>query len=279
MRKRGILSIFLHIWFFWLIGAIGSASAQTEAYVTVGYTSLESGTTNQKVTVFLENNVPIQGFLLDLYLGSPSVADFATDFIEIDTLSVPGETLVIRHCKLETAGTLTEDFYLLAANGEGGDPVFLDCDWVRVLWFAEQGQPIPPGAGVLFKLYVDVLCIPDTTEDRLIPLLISPFPISGLTDPEGNMVETEFYSGTIFANTTVCDSLMECVCGDVNADEAVGISDVVYMVNWLFRSGPDLCPELIGDVNPDRGVTIADVVYLINYLLKSGADPDCTRYY
>jgi hypothetical protein len=279
MRKRMKLFFLVVFLLFWLIAGTGLARGQTEAWVTVEDTYLASGKTNQLVTVFLENDVPIQGFLLDLYLDSPSVADFTTDTIEIDTLSVPGETLVVRYCKLETEGTLTENFFLLSAHGEAGDPALLDCDWVRVFWTAEPGQPIPPGAGVLFKLYVDVLCIPDTTEDRLIPLLISPFPISNLSDPEGYVVETEFFSGTVFADYTVCGNLMECVCGDVNADGDVNIVDVTYMISYLLKSGPDLCPELMGDVDLYRGVSISDIVYLINYVLKSGPEPVCTRTY
>jgi len=275
MRKIGILSILLYFCVIWLIGGISPASAQTEAYVTVVDTVLASGDTYQQVTVSLQNEVRVKGIELMFTLGLPGVTDFTTDWIELDTLSSPGDTFVIRHCKLETTGTLVEDFEWLEAHGEVGDPAYLDCDWVKVAGMAQDGQPIPAGTGVLFKLYLDILCLPDTTQDRMGFIFVSGF----LSDPDGNTVQTQFNSGSIWIEQTVCDSLLECVCGDVNADGEVSVPDVVYMVNWLFRSGPDLCPELMGDVNPDRGVTIGDAVYLINYLLKSGDDPDCTRYY
>jgi hypothetical protein len=72
---------------------------------------------------------------------------------------------------------------------------------------------------------------------------------------------------------------MDCVCGDVEASGHPSIVDVVYMINWLFSNGSDLCPEIMGDVNAVKGVSIADVVYLINYLFNDGPDPACVRKY
>jgi len=61
--------------------------------------------------------------------------------------------------------------------------------------------------------------------------------------------------------------------GDANGDKRVTISDVVYIVNYLFRGGPAPAPFLAGDVNCDGAVTITDVIYLINYLFKWGPGP------
>ena len=63
--------------------------------------------------------------------------------------------------------------------------------------------------------------------------------------------------------------------GDVNADGLIDVGDVVYLINYLFKSGPP--PNLIqaGDANCDSNVDIGDVIYLINYLFKSGPSPSC----
>ncbi|HVP37314.1 MAG TPA: M14 family zinc carboxypeptidase, partial [Terriglobales bacterium] len=61
--------------------------------------------------------------------------------------------------------------------------------------------------------------------------------------------------------------------GDANGDKKVTISDVVYIVNYLFKGGPAPIPFLAGDANCDGAVTVTDVVYLINYLFKGGPGP------
>ena len=62
--------------------------------------------------------------------------------------------------------------------------------------------------------------------------------------------------------------------GDANADGQISLSDVVYLINYVFKGGDAPVPLEAGDVNCDGDVNITDVVYLINYLFKGG-DPPC----
>ncbi|MCJ7459675.1 MAG: cupredoxin domain-containing protein [candidate division Zixibacteria bacterium] len=61
--------------------------------------------------------------------------------------------------------------------------------------------------------------------------------------------------------------------GDANGDSKITVSDVVYLVNYLFKGGPPPNPLLTGDANCDTKVTVSDVVYLVNYLFKGGPPP------
>jgi hypothetical protein len=62
--------------------------------------------------------------------------------------------------------------------------------------------------------------------------------------------------------------------GDVNADNRINISDVVYMINWIFGGGPEPIPDqFVGDVNCDSTANVSDVVYLINYIFSGGPAP------
>ena len=63
------------------------------------------------------------------------------------------------------------------------------------------------------------------------------------------------------------------VCGDANSDSSATVSDVVYLINYLFKGGPAPDPIQKVDVNSDGKVTVSDVVYLINYLFKGGPSP------
>ena len=61
--------------------------------------------------------------------------------------------------------------------------------------------------------------------------------------------------------------------GDANGDQSVDVGDVVFLVNYLFKSG--IAPSSLssGDANGDCLVNVGDIVYLINYLFKNGTAP------
>ncbi len=61
--------------------------------------------------------------------------------------------------------------------------------------------------------------------------------------------------------------------GDANGDWVVDVGDVVYTINYLYRSGPDPYMLQAGDVNCDGIVAVGDVVFLINYLFRNGPPP------
>jgi murein tripeptide amidase MpaA len=61
--------------------------------------------------------------------------------------------------------------------------------------------------------------------------------------------------------------------GDANGDRVVNVTDVIYLINYLFKGGSAPVPFLAGDANCDGAVTITDVIYLINYLFKGGPGP------
>ncbi len=65
------------------------------------------------------------------------------------------------------------------------------------------------------------------------------------------------------------------IVGDANTDEVIDVGDVVYLINYLFKGGPDPNPLQAGDATCDGNVDVGDVVYLINYLFKSGPPPSC----
>ena len=63
------------------------------------------------------------------------------------------------------------------------------------------------------------------------------------------------------------------VCGDANGDGSVDISDAVYLIQYIFASGPAPNPLLAGDANCDLAVDISDAVYLIAYIFGGGPQP------
>jgi len=63
--------------------------------------------------------------------------------------------------------------------------------------------------------------------------------------------------------------------GDANGDFLIDLSDVVFLINYLYKADVPPNPVEAGDVNCDGHVDLGDVVYLIDYLYKNGSPPPC----
>ena len=106
--------------------------------------------------------------------------------------------------------------------------------------------------------------------------------LTGYTDVGGDITfnPSPFTLGIMYVTVTKHNYIpyqqeveVEELCGDVNGDKVVEIGDVVYLINYLYKSGLAPDPLELGDVNLDVVVDIGDVVYLINYLYKKGTPP------
>jgi len=73
-------------------------------------------------------------------------------------------------------------------------------------------------------------------------------------------------------------ALQSFVCGDVDADgDGPVVSDLTYLVGYLFQSGPTPAVLAAADCDGQGGDTInvADLTYLVTYLFQGGAAPVC----
>jgi uncharacterized protein (TIGR02145 family) len=69
-------------------------------------------------------------------------------------------------------------------------------------------------------------------------------------------------------------------CGDVNNSGSINILDITYLINYVYKGGPE--PDcgtpsagICGDVNNSSRVNILDITYLISYVYLSGPEPVC----
>ncbi len=80
-------------------------------------------------------------------------------------------------------------------------------------------------------------------------------------------------------NYELCAAEIPCqgLCGDANDDQAVNVSDAVWIINYVFIGGAEPEPVLAcGDANGDGAVNVSDAVWVINYVFIGGAAPgDC----
>jgi len=76
----------------------------------------------------------------------------------------------------------------------------------------------------------------------------------------------DLYMSYITANCTA-------KAGDANGDGDVNLLDIIFLTNFLFKSGPAPSPYCRGDATGDGNVLLPDIVYLINYVFKAGSAP------
>ncbi len=64
-----------------------------------------------------------------------------------------------------------------------------------------------------------------------------------------------------------------CLHGDADNSGILNISDVVYLINYIFVGGPAPVSECKGDNNCDCVISISDAVYSIIYIFGGGQPP------
>ncbi|MDH3891617.1 MAG: T9SS type A sorting domain-containing protein [candidate division Zixibacteria bacterium] len=72
-------------------------------------------------------------------------------------------------------------------------------------------------------------------------------------------------------------------CGDVNDDGTFNITDLTYMIDWLYFNGPPPPDPSAADMDLCPGVDLGDIDYYLNFLFFGGPAPcvgptDCTPY-
>jgi hypothetical protein len=66
-------------------------------------------------------------------------------------------------------------------------------------------------------------------------------------------------------------------CGDANLSGLITASDIIYLVNYIFKSGPPPFPVAeLSDVDCNGTLEAADIIALVNFVFKGGAPP-CGR--
>ncbi len=75
------------------------------------------------------------------------------------------------------------------------------------------------------------------------------------------------------AQLTVLPPPPPWVCGDADGNDAVAISDAVYIIQFIFGGGPSPDPLESADADCSGAVAIADAVYIINFIFGGGPAP------
>lgn len=78
------------------------------------------------------------------------------------------------------------------------------------------------------------------------------------------------------ANGNDIGDACDYVCGDADGlDGEVLVSDLVYLVDYLFKGGPPPPTPEAANVDGEPEILVSDLVLLVEYLFKGGPDPVC----
>lgn len=89
----------------------------------------------------------------------------------------------------------------------------------------------------------------------------------GQPTPPGISTSSNYQLGHGYAHTAAV------LHGDANGNGQVEAGDIVYLLGYLYQSGPPPVPLEAGDANCDGIVNGPDISYLQNYLYRGGAPP------
>jgi len=161
----------------------------------------------------------------------------------------------------------------------GIQQVFCDtlCDTLRFKVFATDGDVLDIltiskiGVG---DFYTVPHPSPDTGFFTWVPVPAdtqnSPYTDTFIVNDGTGLADTDMVQIKVMPRPVIPPSGKE---GDVNGDGKINTNDVIFLVNFIFKNGPEPVPPPAGDINADCVTTVSDIVYLVNYLFKNGSAP------
>ena len=192
------------------------------------------------VPIYMKNNIPLTGFTLSFdWITTSGDADLQFKHVSMEgTRGENFDTAIVRAIA-PTTGKVAIEFVAVDLNDADRDELMPGDGPVAKLWFSASG------AGEITLDTVTLIGYSLGVKSRYAEYHPEFRPIMIKTGKRG----------------------------DANGDGNVDTGDPVYLINYVFKSGPAPVSTYNGDANGDGSVNVADAVYLINYIFKGGPPP------
>ncbi len=209
------------------------------------------------------------GFGISSVVGIHLVNDEALSALEI-TIK-PSDTLIAIDSASFLGGRLAGYFVKGWVTDDSSGAVTFYC-------YPSEEPLLQPGTGVLATIHFSHEILPffpyDVTIDSFTVEFDLIYRTTALRDSLGTVFTPQFRSGIL---RIVGQSCCTGFTGNINGDSAgsVDLSDLIYLVNFLFLGGDEPICGAAANINGDDGCSIdlSDLIYLVNFLFLGGPGP------
>ncbi len=189
---------------------------------------------------------------------------YARNIVPLKTLKIPIEysgNVELKNVSYSTVGCRTDYFEV---QQEIKDPWYKTSAYTLTSSYYGSSPDLAPGYGPVLEVKFEILSgsTADTTT-----LLFDGY-------SSHNPVFSSFY-GDYTPELVSPDVTISFICGDVNGDGGVNVLDIIYLINWKYKDGPEPDPMEAANVDGIDPVNVLDIIYLINYKFKDGPEPNC----
>jgi hypothetical protein len=279
------------------------ASSTLQIILEIDHDTIPVSDSGSWLPIYLTNTLQdVGGFEISLLLDRPDLFRFSNDTVIETTIVCLDQGCTMFDTTIDTFANVPVDTAGSAASGwEFIEGRALSAFSLKLAGFADEpaGVTVPPiapgGPRLLLRVFMEKIAsdsLLDTLTDRTTAVIING-PSTSFSTPSGqtigrtdslhcvnppvcDTVDTVFYTDTsvflyVSGSRTFGDA---CLKGDVNADGKLTAADIIYLVNYVFKAGPDpMCSPTSGDVNCTGTVNSADIIYLVNHIFKGGSPP------
>jgi hypothetical protein len=204
--------------------------------------------------------------------GLVEVVVYGSNTVPIEEIRVPIEytgTLDLEYAdSFSTAGCRTDYFQYAALAGQAPEKVTF-----RLISSTDLSAPdLPPGSGPILKVYFNTAGAPSIGQAT--PIVLDGYSTSYMPRFRSDLLD---YNPWTFAGSVAYPNCCIGIRGNINGDalQTIDISDLVYMVDYMFQGGP--VPPCLKEVNVNgdifEQIGIDDLVYLVDYMFSGGPAP------
>jgi len=223
--------------------------------------------------------------ILQTQTYGPEVFDMPLDLRFYDGTNIMKDTTVLNNSN--------QQMYLFKVPSIP-DSIVIDPD----NWILNKGFSIPWGYHLLplplagatqYGTYLDtIIChggsghnhfqivsgaLPSGLELNSVTGILTGFPVESGAFSFTVRVDDDFSSYSDDLEYAISVSPGTAYAGDSNLDTRIDILDIVYLINYKYKDGPEPLAAETADPNADCNIDILDIVYLLNFKYKNGPDP------